>query len=106
MGLASLPILLLHLYVALLRGLQTLVTLGQGAEHSLTALAARGPQQLPGHPKEVPTGLLIRLDYLHNPLHPKAPHLILNEERRHLLTLGHNRETWNTNALLFFPKVT
>lgn len=81
MCLASLPILLLHLNVVLLRGLQTLVTLGQGAEHSLTALAARGPQQLLGHPNEVPPGLLIRLDYLHNPLHPKAPRLLLNEER-------------------------
>lgn len=34
------PCMLLHLNVVLLRGLQTLVTLGQGAEHSLTALAA------------------------------------------------------------------
>lgn len=74
MCLASLPILLLHLNVVLLRGLQTLVTLGQGAEHSLTA------QPLLGHPNEVPPGLLIRLDYLHNPLRPKAPRLLLNEE--------------------------
>lgn len=39
MDLVSLSLLLLHLNVVLLRGLQTLVTLGQGAEHSLTALA-------------------------------------------------------------------
>lgn len=63
------------------RGLRTLVMLGQGAEHSLTALAAWGPQQLLRHPNEVPPGLLIRLDYLHNPLHPKAPRLLLNEEQ-------------------------
>lgn len=73
--------MLLHLNVVLLRGLQTLVTLGQGAEHSLTVLAARGSQQLLRHPNEAPAGLLIRLDYLPNPLHPKAPRLLLNEEQ-------------------------
>lgn len=77
----SYPYVLLHLNVVLLRGLQTLVTLGQGAEHSLSALAAGSPQRLLRHPNEVPPGLLIRLDYLHNPLHPKAPRLLLNEEQ-------------------------